>query len=423
MLVFIINTDLAPSVMSPALRSLCPQSYEIVPVSRQVARTINSRLAQYPEPYYLTLRHEDSFSAEFLTELLQAAERLRSNELGIRVSIGEDQYWPILWRTAPMSAHQYAEYVPFDHYVIQERMYQMESEGYQWQTLNHYGYQAARKQPPAWMRREQEQLLVQPIIRQFSSPLPLILTPSITVILCTYNNADYIPWAIFSVMKQTQNHYQLIIIDDGSTDDTAERVEPFLADKRIKYVHNAVNQGKAACLNQALSHIQTEWFLELDADDWLPCSALSAILRQTNQTSDDTAMLYGNYYEWLERPYNQLLYRGSRTFSTEQDIEHLVHWGCPLAPRIYRTSMMMACGGWDLDTPGNGQLYEDFEMIMKLSSHYRLLHVPDFLYHRRLRSSSITHRNAEQFTQWKTQWNIPGGPAPRFKQSPQEPLS
>ena len=92
----------------------------------------------------------------------------------------------------------------------------------------------------------------------------------VSVIMPAYNGAKYISAAISSVQAQTFSGWELLIIDDGSTDATAEVVKKHLADSRILYVAQS-NRGQAAARNRAIALAKGEWIAFLDQDDlWLP---------------------------------------------------------------------------------------------------------------------------------------------------------
>lgn len=91
----------------------------------------------------------------------------------------------------------------------------------------------------------------------------------VSVIIPTYNHAHYLPQAIQSVLAQTYPHWELIVVDDGSTDSTAEVVGCF-ADGRIRCIHQP-NQGLASARNTGIHAAQGAYFAFLDADDqWKP---------------------------------------------------------------------------------------------------------------------------------------------------------
>ena len=92
----------------------------------------------------------------------------------------------------------------------------------------------------------------------------------VSIIMPSYNTAKFISSTIKSVLAQTYTNWELIIVDDCSTDNTDEVVEPFLSDSRICYIKNEKNSGAAVSRNQALREAKGKWIAFLDSDDlWL----------------------------------------------------------------------------------------------------------------------------------------------------------
>ena len=92
---------------------------------------------------------------------------------------------------------------------------------------------------------------------------------TISIIIPTYNAGQYIKEALASVLAQSFQDFEVIIIDDGSTDDTAQKVKT-LCDPRILYVYKE-NQGPAAARNYGLNLVRGEYIAFLDVDDlWEP---------------------------------------------------------------------------------------------------------------------------------------------------------
>ncbi len=92
----------------------------------------------------------------------------------------------------------------------------------------------------------------------------------VSIIMPSWNTANFIAESIQSVINQTYENWELIIVDDCSTDNTDEIVESF-KDKRIKYFHNEKNSGAALTRNKAMREAQGEWIAFLDSDDlWTP---------------------------------------------------------------------------------------------------------------------------------------------------------
>ena len=93
----------------------------------------------------------------------------------------------------------------------------------------------------------------------------------VSIIMPSYNTAQYIAESIRSVQAQTYETWELIIVDDCSTDNSDEIVAPFLSDQRIRYLKNSANSGAAISRNYALREAKGRYIAFLDSDDlWLP---------------------------------------------------------------------------------------------------------------------------------------------------------
>lgn len=95
---------------------------------------------------------------------------------------------------------------------------------------------------------------------------------SVSIITPTFNSERFIAETIVSVQAQTYQDWEMIIVDDCSTDRTAEIITSFQEkDSRIKYFHNATNKGSAFSRNLALQNAKGKWIAFLDSDDlWHP---------------------------------------------------------------------------------------------------------------------------------------------------------
>lgn len=92
----------------------------------------------------------------------------------------------------------------------------------------------------------------------------------VSIIMPSWNTGKFIAESIQSVVNQTYENWELIIVDDCSTDNTDEVVAMF-NDKRIKYLKNKKNSGAALTRNKALREAKGEWIAFLDSDDlWTP---------------------------------------------------------------------------------------------------------------------------------------------------------
>lgn len=92
-------------------------------------------------------------------------------------------------------------------------------------------------------------------------------SPLVTVIMPTFNQEKFLSRAINSLLKQTLDNWELIIVNDGSTDNTFHVVQDFLKDKRIKYLQNVSNKGLGASINNALGIARGKYIAYLPSDD------------------------------------------------------------------------------------------------------------------------------------------------------------
>ena len=100
----------------------------------------------------------------------------------------------------------------------------------------------------------------------------------VSIIMPSYNTAEYIAASIQSVLSQTYKNWELIIVDDCSADTTDDAVKPFLSDERIKYLKNEKNSGAAVSRNRALREAAGKWIAFLDSDDlWMPDKLIKQI--------------------------------------------------------------------------------------------------------------------------------------------------
>lgn len=97
-----------------------------------------------------------------------------------------------------------------------------------------------------------------------------IIDGLVSIIMPSWNTARFIGKSIESVLNQTYKKWELIIVDDCSTDDTDEIVTKY-SDERIKYIKNEANVGAALTRNCAIKEAKGEWIAFLDSDDlWSP---------------------------------------------------------------------------------------------------------------------------------------------------------
>lgn len=120
------------------------------------------------------------------------------------------------------------------------------------------------------------------------------MKPRVSIVMPVLNGERYIGEAIRSIVSQTYHDYELIVVDDGSSDGTREQVESFMDKIDLKYVHHPVRQGIAPSMNDGVRHSSGEFIAFLDHDDaWFPCF----LETQVNYLDEhrDVAMVHSDF--------------------------------------------------------------------------------------------------------------------------------
>ena len=106
----------------------------------------------------------------------------------------------------------------------------------------------------------------------------------ISIITPAYNEEKHIGECIESVLRQTWPHFEMVVVDDASSDRTAEIVEKYsAADERVKLIRMQDNSGVAKARNAALDNVGGDYLLFLDADDWILPQMLSDLVEMLDQ--------------------------------------------------------------------------------------------------------------------------------------------
>src|SRR3954470_24757434 len=98
--------------------------------------------------------------------------------------------------------------------------------------------------------------------------------PAVSVVIPTYRHRDYVLRTLDSVFAQTYRDFEVIVVNDGSPDDTNRRIRPLVSAGRIRYIEQA-NAGQAAARNTGIAHARGRYIALLDDDDLWPADKLA----------------------------------------------------------------------------------------------------------------------------------------------------
>lgn len=200
----------------------------------------------------------------------------------------------------------------------------------------------------------------------------------VTVVIPAYNYGRFLPRAIHSVLAQTISNWMLMIIDDGSTDDTEQVVQPFLSDPRIHYVKQK-RRGLSYSLKHALSIVQTKYMAQLDADDWYEPITLESCIDKMEKSSQIVAMVYANEKIWKLRK-EKLKFKKWKKKRPIRGKYDFITYHPMVYPRFYRTEALRKVGGWKTNVPYGGRYAEDRQILLKLAGKYKFKWINQYLY-------------------------------------------
>ena len=111
-------------------------------------------------------------------------------------------------------------------------------------------------------------------------------SPLVSVIVPVYNVAPYLEQCLDSIVNQTYRNLEIILVDDGSTDESGAICDRYAEqDSRIKVVHKE-NGGQSSARNVALDMMTGEWVLFVDSDDWIELNTLELLFKQKDERAD-----------------------------------------------------------------------------------------------------------------------------------------
>jgi glycosyltransferase involved in cell wall biosynthesis len=215
--------------------------------------------------------------------------------------------------------------------------------------------------------------------------------PKISVVIPTYNSAHFLGDAIRSVLAQTVGDFEIIVVDDGSTDNPKGVVDSF-AERRLSYVYQE-NRGPAAAYNRGFKLCRGEYVIFLDADDVLLENALEKWV-QVLDNQADVGFVYGQVGMMGE---DGRVYRVRK--SSFQDISGIVDRNRQIRELLFTsritnsaTLMRRRCveevGGFH-----EGLTYgEDRHLFMRLAKRYRAAYIAEPMITYRIHSGQLHKR-------------------------------
>ncbi len=204
------------------------------------------------------------------------------------------------------------------------------------------------------------------------------MKPAISIVLPTHNGARYLAESIQSCLDQTQGDFELVVVDDASSDSTPEVVRSFAGDPRIRYVRSEQNLKLPGALNRGFEEARADFLTWTSDDNLYEPQALEVMLAA-----------------FQAQPRLDLVYADFRIIDTEgavcrdhrcPDPDYMVEHNCVGACFLYRRSVMERVGPYETQT----FLAEDYDFFLRVFlSGCRMHHLPELLYRYRIHDASL----------------------------------
>ncbi len=208
------------------------------------------------------------------------------------------------------------------------------------------------------------------------------LIPTVSVIIPAYNRAHVIGQAIQSVLGQTRQDFEIIVIDDASIDNTEETVRSF-TDSRIRYLRHEQNYGAPQARNSGAEAAAGSFLAFLDSDDiWYP-EYLERQLGMLAALPPTVGMSCCNMMQKIGDGY-RVVGPGMRSLTFDENLIHAD--GICASSFVTRKEAFQSIAGFDVDFSS----FQDFDFLLRMASKYQIAAIDEALFEYRLGNDSIS---------------------------------
>ncbi len=214
-------------------------------------------------------------------------------------------------------------------------------------------------------------------------------SPKVTTMIPVYNREKYVGEAIDSILAQTFLDFELLVIDDGSTDRSREVVRLY-HDPRIRLVCNETNEGIPKTRNTGVRLARGEYLAFLDSDDWAYPERLAKQVAFLDSHPDYAAV--GTWIEWMDEE-GRYLRRAKHKPVLPDEIaaQRLFQQGIENSASMARTVVLREYGHQE-----QFDVSEDFDLWARIAAKNRLANLPEVLVRHRMHPDRITLEKAHR---------------------------
>jgi glycosyltransferase involved in cell wall biosynthesis len=195
----------------------------------------------------------------------------------------------------------------------------------------------------------------------------------VSVIMPVYNRQDTVKQAIESILEQTYSNFELIVIDDASTDNTANVVRT-LTDERIRFYSHEKNLGGSAARNTGIKQARAKWIAFQDSDDmWRKDKLEKQVARIPKQLDDKPPIIYTSFYRFKNGKKEYIPNKDSRKKQGNIHKELIEGNFISTQTVMLAKECLEAVGGFAEDMPR----FQDWELWIRLSEKYPFIWVDE----------------------------------------------
>ncbi|MGE0822387.1 MAG: glycosyltransferase family 2 protein [Candidatus Binatia bacterium] len=219
--------------------------------------------------------------------------------------------------------------------------------------------------------------------------------PKVTVLIPVYNRVQYIGAAIESILAQSFSNFELLLIDDGSTDDSVTCIQSY-TDPRIRLLRNGRNLGIPRTRNLGVTSARGEYIAMLDSDDLAVPRRLERQVTFLDRHRDYA--LVGSWATVMrEKPHRSPHKIGILPVSAD-DVRARFLFHCSLTQSSVtgRTAILQ-----EQRYREDFEVCSDFELWVRIVKHHKVANLPEFLVQRRLHSARVTSTRGQLVRQRK----------------------
>lgn len=219
----------------------------------------------------------------------------------------------------------------------------------------------------------------------------------VSIIIPVYNKEKYLRVCVDSVLQQTYNDFELIMVDDGSKDSSWEIIKEYaVKDKRVVAVHQD-NAGVSAARNSGLDRAQGKWICFVDADDYLPKNGIQILVEHGEKSHAD--LINGNAIK-IDNGNNQILFKIKNEIINGNVCERLVQ-NAPWA-LLFKKSLI---DKYSIRFVRGLAYSEDNVFIVNYSLHASSIEFVDKnVYYYRMNPDSVIHSKSYERTAYHQFW-------------------